>query len=129
MKLGHTIIYVNDVPATMDFYERVFGIPKKFLHESNAYGEMETGTTVLSFLNHARATEFTGTSSSNSLEKDPNAFEITFIADNAPAAYEKAVAAGATPHRAPQQTPWGQIVSYVRDLNGVLVEICSHIPK
>lgn len=26
MKLGHAIIYVNDVPATIDFYQRAFSL-------------------------------------------------------------------------------------------------------
>ena len=38
-----------------------------------------------------------------------------------------ALAAGATAVRAPAKKPWGQIVSYVRDNNGFLVEICSPV--
>lgn len=41
--------------------------------------------------------------------------------------YEKAVNAGATEVKAPTEKPWGQTLSYVRDLNGFLVEICSPI--
>ena len=41
--------------------------------------------------------------------------------------FDKAVAAGATPISKPQKKAWGQTVSYVRDLNGFLVELCSEM--
>jgi uncharacterized glyoxalase superfamily protein PhnB len=44
------------------------------------------------------------------------------------AAYTHAIAAGALPVQAPRAKPWGQVVGYVRDLDGVLVELCSAIP-
>jgi uncharacterized glyoxalase superfamily protein PhnB len=47
------------------------------------------------------------------------------VADNVKKAFAKAVKAGAVAVSQPTKKPWGQIVSYVRDCNGVLVEICS----
>jgi len=41
------------------------------------------------------------------------------------AAYRRAVDAGAVSVVAPDARPWGQVVAYVRDLNGVLVELCT----
>jgi lactoylglutathione lyase len=38
------------------------------------------------------------------------------------------LASGATEVKPPETKPWGQIVVYVRDLNGFLVEICSEMP-
>ena len=49
MKLGYTSIYVADVLATIDFYERAFGLKRRFVHESNLYAELNTGETVLAF--------------------------------------------------------------------------------
>ncbi len=37
------------------------------------------------------------------------------------------VAAGAVAVAPPAHKPWGQTVSYVRDLNGVLVEIATEV--
>lgn len=37
MKLGYTIVYVADVPTTIDFYERAFGLKRRFLHESQLW--------------------------------------------------------------------------------------------
>ena len=41
--------------------------------------------------------------------------------------YDKAVSAGAVAVTAPLTKPWGQIVGYLRDHNGCLVEICSPV--
>ena len=49
MKLGYTILYVPDVSQSLAFYEQAFGLAQRFLHESGAYGELETGATVLAF--------------------------------------------------------------------------------
>lgn len=49
MKLGYIIIYVTDVAATVDFYERAFGLARQFVHESGLYAEMATGSTSLAF--------------------------------------------------------------------------------
>ncbi|WP_353954881.1 hypothetical protein [uncultured Methylobacterium sp.] len=35
--------------------------------------------------------------------------------------------AGALPVAAPMTKPWGQTVAYVRDGDGVLVELCSAV--
>lgn len=40
-------------------------------------------------------------------------------------AFKKAVANGAFELKTPVQKPWGQLVGYVKDCNGFLVEICS----
>jgi catechol 2,3-dioxygenase-like lactoylglutathione lyase family enzyme len=33
MKLGYTILYVADVAASLSFFERAFGLKRRFLHE------------------------------------------------------------------------------------------------
>ena len=55
----------------------------------------------------------------------PPGMEIALVTDDVAAAFEKAVAAGALPLMPPKEKPWGQVVGYVRDLNGALVELCS----
>jgi len=49
------------------------------------------------------------------------------VTEDVAGAYARAVAAGAMPLMPPKEKPWGQIVSYVRDCNGFLVEICSPV--
>lgn len=127
MKLRYTIIYVADVPKTVAFYEAAFGVTRRFIHDSNLYGELETGDTILAFAG-IEAAEMNGLAV---LPNTPNgpaaAWEICFVTDDVPAAYERALAQGCRPVSAPSEKPWGQTVSYVRDLEGCIVEIASPI--
>lgn len=127
MKLGYTLVYVDDVEATMDFYARAFGLEKGFLHESKEYGEMVTGQTKLGFVNHQTAGSHGFSYNKLTLKSDAPGIEIGFLTSNVEEAYEKAIQAGAIPTSKPTKKPWGQMVSYVRDCNGLLVEICSEM--
>lgn len=51
MKFGYTILYVNDVKATISFYENAFGLKRGLLTDTGQYGELETGETKLCFAN------------------------------------------------------------------------------
>jgi lactoylglutathione lyase len=57
----------------------------------------------------------------------PAGSEIAFVTDDVMARFKAAIAAGATSFAEPAEKPWGQTVSYVLDLNGYLVEICSPV--
>jgi len=52
---------------------------------------------------------------------------VAFACDDVAAAFEHAVAAGATAVAEPTQKPWGQTVAYVRDGDGVIVELCTPV--
>lgn len=127
MKLGYTIIYVADVPNTVAFYETAFGLTRRFVHESNLYAEMETGETALAFAGVEDA-EASGLAITPNDPAMPAAgWEICLITDDVASAYARAVAAGCRPISAPSDKPWGQTVSFLRDLNGCIVEIASPV--
>ena len=126
MKFGYTIVYVPNVQDAMDFYGEAFGLEKRFMHESQQYGEMETGSTVLAFADE----KFVSTSETfrpNRMTDKAAGVEIAFVASDVTAAFQHACSSGAIPVFEPETKPWGQVVSYVRDLNGLLIEICSEI--
>jgi lactoylglutathione lyase len=125
MRLGYVIVYVVDVPATLEFYERAFGLTRRFLHESNMYGEMETGGVALAFAAEALIEQNGVAARPNRRVDLPAGAEIGLVADDVAAAYRKAVSAGAIAYKEPAVKPWGQTVGYVRDNSGFLVEICS----
>ena len=131
MKLGYMLFYVSDVEKTLEFYESAFGLERKFINVEGdkGYGELDTGATTLGFVSYAQV-KSAGVSF---LEPQPNgpaqAVEIGFVTEDVTAAYEKAVQLGASAVAPPVEKPWGQTVSYVRDINGFLVEICSEISK
>jgi len=128
MKFGYTIVYVADVAASLDLFERAFGMKRRFLHESGTYGELETGATTLSFAQHATARENLGRDYlAADRSAQPLGIEIGLLADDVPAACDRAVQAGATLLKAPAVKPWGQTVAYVRCPDGTLVELCTPI--
>ena len=128
MKLGYTIIYVPDVAASLAFFEAAFGLPRKFLHESGTYGELDTGATTLSFAAHELGDmNFAGGHVHASSSPQPLGFEIALVTADVHQAHARAVSAGAREMAAPVHKPWGQVVSYVRCPDGVLVELCTPI--
>jgi len=128
MRFGYTICYVKDVEATLTFFERAFGLKRKFIAEGNHYGELDTGNTILSFasVEQARQNLPLGFRELNP-EEIPPAMELAFTTVDVQAAYITAVQAGATTLVEPKEKPWGQTVAYVRDPNGILVEIASEM--
>jgi len=128
MKFGYTIIYVESVEETLAFYQRAFGFALKFLHESRAYGELATGETTLAFASHAMGDmNLGGEYTKADINENPLGVELAFVTDDVPAAFDKAVEAGAVPIKEPEQKPWGQIVAYVRASDGSIVELCSPV--
>lgn len=129
MKFRWVIVYVPDLEATMSFYERAFGLERRFVSEDGGYGELATGDTRIGFA--------TQTMSEGAIEggvvgldpqSKPQATEFGFATDDVESAFKRAVDAGAIPVSEPEQKPWGQTVAYVRDLNGMLVEFGTDIP-
>ncbi len=129
MKFGYTIIYVKNVLATVAFYEQAFGLSRRFIHESNLYAEMETGDTALTFAGE-EAAELSGLAIAPNRKENLSAgWEICLICKDVATAYTHAINNGATPLLPPEEKPWNQTVSYVKDLNGCLVEIASPVRK
>ncbi len=125
MDFGYTIIYVENVEATLDFYQQAFGIARKMLHETGGYGELETGNTTLAFASFSTLEEMG--KQPKPMDAGAPSFEVAFTTNNVAKAVETAVAAGAGLVSAPQDMPWGQVVAYVSDINGGLVELCTPI--
>jgi catechol 2,3-dioxygenase-like lactoylglutathione lyase family enzyme len=127
MKFGYTILYVDDVEATVAFYERAFGFKRGVL-VPDEFGELDTGATKLSFAAKQHVAKlFPIPFQSAGPDRPPAPVEVAFVTDDVPTAFAKAVAAGAAALAQPSQKPWGQTVAYVRDINGFLVELCTPI--
>ncbi|AWN47950.1 glyoxalase [Methylobacterium terrae] len=125
MRLGYVILYVPDVGASVAFYGRAFGLSPRFVHESGQYAELETGATALAFAEERFVARTCPGFRLNRRSEAPAGVEVGLVADDVPAAFARAVAAGALPVSEPATKPWGQVVAYLRDGDGVLVELCS----
>jgi catechol 2,3-dioxygenase-like lactoylglutathione lyase family enzyme len=128
MKLGYTIVYVPDVAASLQFFERAFGLQRRFLHESGTYGELATGETTLSFAAHELGdANFPGGHVRADSSARPLGMEIALVTADVAQAHRHAVACGARELAAPTTKPWGQVVSYVRAPDGCLIELCTPV--
>jgi catechol 2,3-dioxygenase-like lactoylglutathione lyase family enzyme len=127
MHFGYTIVYVPDVKAATDFYAAAFDLKLRFHADDWDYAELETGDTTLAFAAEHMAEQMNVTITPNRADGTAAGIELAFVTEQVADGYATAIAAGATPVSEPHQMPWGQTVSYVRDLDGVLVEICSPV--
>lgn len=126
IKFAYTILYVQDVTKAIEFYVKAFGFAMKFLSPENDYGELMLGETTLSFASAKLAeSNLPDGFKQSSLSDKPFGIEIGFTTENVEETFAKAINAGATIVTTPKTKPWGQIVAYVRDLDGFLVEICT----
>jgi len=126
VKFTYTILYVKDVNASITFYEKAFGFKRKFITPDNSYGELSTGEATLSFasVDLAKSNLSEGFMESN-LDGKPFGIEIGFTTENVELVFNNAVKEGAIPVEKIKTKPWGQLVGYVKDINGLLIEICS----
>lgn len=125
MKFKYTILYVDSVSETLEFYNKAFGFKTKFLHEAGDYGELDTGNTVLSF----SSIELMTSLGKSPVRADVSApvFELAFETEDVKTHLDNAIKTGAKLVQDIKQEPWGQVTSYVSDPNGFLIEICSPV--
>src|SRR4051812_18955758 len=129
MKLRYTGFFVPDVPAAVAFYESAFGLGLHYMHPSRGYAELDTGETLLFFTAEAFVAE-AGLLGGlpvrvNRPDLDPVAAHIAFVTDDVDRAFDRALAAGATAVKRPEAKPWGQTAGYLRDPDGILVELTT----
>lgn len=129
MEYGSTVLFVDDVPAVMEFYRRAFGFVTRYYDDEYQFGELEAGGTILGFGSHACGERMMP----GEYVPPPNGkvagVEIAFFTPDVEADFNKAIDAGAVPVAEPKVMPWGQSVAYVRSIEGTVIGICSPQPK
>ena len=128
MKYAYTILYVEDVEKTIEFYEGAFGFQKKFITPEADYGELISGETTIAFASIALGdSNFKKGFEKLSINRKPNGIEMAFTTENIEDDFNKALKQGAIEYEPIIEKPWGQKVGYLRDINGFLIEICTPI--
>jgi lactoylglutathione lyase len=119
------IAYVPDVEAAIGFYEKAFGMERNFVAEDASFGELNTGETKLAFASEEMGdSHYEGGFQRPSAERPFNV-EIALVFDDVGAAFARALENGASSLSEPVEKPWGQVVAYVRDPFGTLVELAT----
>lgn len=117
------VLYVADVERSLCFYERAFGLTRRFVDDRLVYAELETGTTTLALTQRAFAEG--NACRTLSIDSDPPPTEIAFTVEDVGDGVESAIAAGGALVRSPALRYWGQTVAYVRDPDGYLLQLSS----
>jgi lactoylglutathione lyase len=100
--------------------------PIKLVTPENDYGELIVGETTLSFASTTLAkSNLSDSFIQSSLSDKPFGIEIGFTTESVEETFATAINAGATMVTSPTTKPWGQVVGYLRDLDGFLVKICT----
>lgn len=135
MELAGTVIYVDDVPAILDFYERAFGLEAKFVDldvqlpgrdpaATYQFAELATSGGPLHLASHALGSLLISGYERPSNGK-PAGVEVAFFTEDVHGAFERAVRADAEVCAEPHVLPWGQTVAYVRSWEGTFIGLCS----
>ncbi len=128
MKYSYTIIYVEHVTQTIEFYEKAFGFQRKFITPENDYGELDTGGTTISFASlELGASNFSKGFDKVDKTKKTVGIELAFTTENIEVDFQNAIDHGAEVFEKIVEKPWGQKVGYLRDINGVLIEVCTPV--
>ncbi|MEM8719138.1 MAG: VOC family protein [Cyanobacteria bacterium P01_G01_bin.39] len=98
------------------------------IHESKTYGELDTGGTILAFASHELGEmNLKSQYLKGNIDNKPFGIELAFVTEDVYAGYEKAITQGAVSIKIPEEKPWGQIVGYVRAIDGSIIELCTPI--
>lgn len=124
-RLGWVIAYVPDVTAAIEFYEKSFGLKRAMLAGDASFGELDTGQTKLAFASEALGDSHFDGGFRRPDADEPFNVELALIFDDPEAAFARALENGASALLEPKRQPWGQVVGYVRDPFGTLLEIAS----
>ena len=124
MEYAKTVIYVDDVEETLDFYYQAFSISTFDLDENGQYGELAINNGQIAFAAHPLAQSHFKQNYIRSQPKQPAlGFELILRCDDVELAYQKAVAAGAEPLAQPNVNELGEKVAYVRSIEGTLIAL------
>ena len=133
MEFRYSGLFVRDVPSTVAFYQRAFGLSLRYMHPSNGYAELETGATLLAFVSEAfiEKADLLGPLGTRPNRPDlgPIAAQVAFVTDDIDCDWARAIAAGEVVIKQPQAKPWGQTTGYLRDHDGFIVELCTRSPR
>ncbi|MGG0028106.1 VOC family protein [Bacillus safensis subsp. osmophilus] len=124
MKMKYTILNVNDVEASIHFYQHVLGFPIKLRVET--YVEFDTGDVTLSINSRQDVKEALELPVPEANQASQT-FEIGFVVDDVDQTIASMKEKGVPIIKEPAKKPWGQTVAYVSDPDGHFIEICDAI--
>ena len=121
-RLGHVILYVSDLDASVAFYRDVVGLEYRFTDAG--YAEFGTGPTRFALYERHRAEWLTG----RPVLPGP-AGEVVLLVEDVDAVADALRARGVPLLAEPADRPWGHRTAHVADPDGFVVEFAQEIPR
>jgi lactoylglutathione lyase len=121
-RLGHVILYVSDLVASVEFYRDVAGLEHRFTEAG--YAEFGTGATRFALYERRRAEWLTG----HPVLPGP-AGEIVLIVEDVDAVAAALHNRGIALLTDPADRPWGHRTVHIADPDGFVVEFAQEIPR
>jgi len=138
LDLGFIFVWVTDVASTARFYEEGLGLTPRFHVDGPQgpyveYGSPEggagsdAGSVRFCISDIQEAHQLYGGDYERDFQSTP--FALSFVDDDVPAVYRRAVAAGGISVTEPGRTAcWGQMLARLRDPNGLLIVLVERTP-
>ncbi|CAN4098856.1 unnamed protein product [Withania somnifera] len=126
---AYTVVYCKDVAKSVAFYAKAFGYNVRRLDENRKWGELESGATTIAFtpIHQHETDDITGQVHTPQSQGGRQSIELCFDYVDIDAAYKRAIENGAVAVSDPEEKKWGQKIGYVRDPDGNIVRMGSHV--
>ncbi len=121
--IGHVILYVEHLEASIAFYRDVIGLPFRF--EDHGYAEFATEGTKFALFGRSGLPELIGRGAAHG----GPAGEVLFLVDDVDAEAERIGGLGAEILSGPADRPWGHRTLHVLDPDRFVVELAQEIPR
>jgi lactoylglutathione lyase len=121
-QLGHVIVYVSDLAASVAFYRDVAGLEHRFTDAG--YAEFATGATRFALYEQRRAKWLIG----HTVVAGAGA-EIVLLVRDVDAVAARLRERGVVLLAGPADRPWGHRTVHVADPDGFVVEFAQEIPR
>jgi lactoylglutathione lyase len=125
LQFAGVAVYVDDVSVVLEFYERAFGLKRRFFDPTFDYAELDSGETLLAITSHKTGEMLMPGRYERREAGQPTGAELAFFTSDVAGAFSRAVSAGAIPLAEPKRMPWGMTVAYVRSIEGTLIGLST----
>jgi catechol 2,3-dioxygenase-like lactoylglutathione lyase family enzyme len=121
-RIGAISLFVEDLPATKEFYRDVFGVPLAFEDDDSAV--FDFGNTIVNLLRTEAAAELIDPAAVGPSDAGAR-LQLTIDVDDVDATCEELTRRGITLLNGPMNRPWGVRTASFRDPAGHIWEIAK----
>jgi predicted enzyme related to lactoylglutathione lyase len=119
-------IYVDDVPATLEFYRRAMALEPSYYDAELGFALLGPRQSI-AVCSHAAGRLMMEDGYQEAVAHEVARTELAFWAEDVASACERAAEAGAAILAPPRRMPWGQCVAYVRAPEGTIIAFLTRV--